>query len=245
MDKIQLYENEIQTDDSLIQPSETTIPNCFDITLKNEDYTLGKILEFLLFTKFYGKTLTFCGFNKPHPHNPDSIIRLGFKKQTEIPEIVSHNDIMIVKNNFKNEEDLTDKYNYFEWDKIKFLNKNSQIMQAYSLYNISSPVFSLCLPIFLLILPFFLIKLQGYPLSWSQYSTYLQIVLRNHSLGQIFNIKSASWDKRVMINFYSNRLIVTYFYSLVNISQFPKIIQISVDISGIFSYEAVSFFKSI
>jgi hypothetical protein len=117
----------------------------------------------------------------------------------EIPEIVSHNDIMTVKNNFKNEEDLTDKYNYFEWDKIKFLNKNSQIMQAYSLYNISSPVFSLCLPIFLLILPFFLIKLQGYPLTWSQYSTYLQIVLRNHSLGQIFNIKSASWDKRVMI----------------------------------------------
>ena len=56
----------------------------------------------------------------------------------EIPEIVSHNDIMTVKNNFKNEEDLTDKYNYFEWDKIKFLNKNSQIMQAYSLYNISS-----------------------------------------------------------------------------------------------------------
>ena len=72
-------------------------------------------------------------------------------------------------------------------------------MQAYSLYNISSPVISLCLPIFLLILPFFLIKLQGYPLTWPQYSTYLQMVLRNHSLGQIFNIKSASWDKRVMI----------------------------------------------
>ena len=119
--------------------------------------------------------------------------------KNEIPESINHKDIMIIKNNFKNEDDLTEKYNYFEWDKVKFLNKNSQIMQAYSLYNISSPVISLCLPIFLLILPFFLIKLQGYPLTWPQYSTYLQMVLKNHSLGQIFNIKSASWDKRVMI----------------------------------------------
>lgn len=90
IDKIQLYENDIQADDNLIQPSETTIPNSYDVILRNEDYTLGKILEYLLFTKYYDKILTFCGFIKQHPHNPDSVIRLGFKKPTEIPEIVSY-----------------------------------------------------------------------------------------------------------------------------------------------------------
>lgn len=90
MDKIQLYENMIQTDESLINPSENTIVNCFDITIKGEDYTIGKILEYLLFTKYYNKTLTFCGFSKPHPHNSDSIIRLAFKNPTEVSEIVSY-----------------------------------------------------------------------------------------------------------------------------------------------------------
>ena len=64
-------------------PSETTIPNSFDITLKNEDYTLGKVIEFILYAKHYDETLTYCGFRKPHPHIDESIIRLGFKNPAD------------------------------------------------------------------------------------------------------------------------------------------------------------------
>ena len=28
--------------------------------------------------------LTFCGFNKEHPHDPYSILRLGFKNSTDV-----------------------------------------------------------------------------------------------------------------------------------------------------------------
>ena len=54
--------------------------NSFDIILENEDYTIGKVLEYFLYTKFYEtKTLTFCGFKKMHPHDSYSIIRVAYK----------------------------------------------------------------------------------------------------------------------------------------------------------------------
>lgn len=70
----------LDSDTIPINPSETTIENCFDVVLENEDYTIGKVLEYILYEKYFvgDKTLTFCGFKKFHPHNLDSIIRLAY-----------------------------------------------------------------------------------------------------------------------------------------------------------------------
>lgn len=75
----------IQMVDSKTVPvlnSETTIDNCYDIILENEDYTIGKSLEYVLYNKYYlgDKTFTFCGFKKFHPHNDDSTLRFAFEK---------------------------------------------------------------------------------------------------------------------------------------------------------------------
>jgi len=65
--------------------SETTLKNGFDITLINEDYTLGKVLEYYIYQQHFiaDKTVSFCGFRKPHPHSPDSMIRIAFHEQIE------------------------------------------------------------------------------------------------------------------------------------------------------------------
>lgn len=73
----------VQNIDSDVVPivkSETTIDNCYDIILENEDYTLGKALEYILYERYYNgdKILTFCGFKKFHPHNDDSTLRIAF-----------------------------------------------------------------------------------------------------------------------------------------------------------------------
>ena len=73
----------IQSEPGVIVASATTIPNSFDITLKGEDYTLGKVIEFMLYNAHYDKALSYCGFRKPHPHIDESIIRLGFKNPTD------------------------------------------------------------------------------------------------------------------------------------------------------------------
>ena len=59
--------------------------NCFDIILENEDYTIGKLIEFLLYSKYYegDKTLSFCGFKKLHPHDLKSIIRVAFQDNSD------------------------------------------------------------------------------------------------------------------------------------------------------------------
>lgn len=69
-----------------VAPSDTTLSNGYDITLQNEDYTLGKCIEYILYTNHYmgSRTVSFCGFRKNHPHDTHSIIRLAFHAPTDV-----------------------------------------------------------------------------------------------------------------------------------------------------------------
>lgn len=82
----------IMDEDKLnIKPAVVNIDNCYDVILENEDYTLGKPIEYVLYEKYFKKEqlLTFCGFRKNHPHDKYSIIRLGFKEKKQIIDIYS------------------------------------------------------------------------------------------------------------------------------------------------------------
>jgi DNA-directed RNA polymerase subunit L len=64
-----------------IIPSVSTMENSYDVILENEDYTIGNIFNYILYTVFYRDTkqLSYCGFKKMHPHDSDSIIRIAFE----------------------------------------------------------------------------------------------------------------------------------------------------------------------
>lgn len=67
----------VSTQSLQIEESKTSMKNAFDITLVNEDYTLGKCIEFVLHELYYKeKTLSFVGFLKNHPYDEDSLIRI-------------------------------------------------------------------------------------------------------------------------------------------------------------------------
>lgn len=80
---------DITNDDFTIVRSDSTMDNAFNLILEHEDYTLGKVLEFILHEKYYlnKDILSYCGFNKEHPHCDFSIITIAFKKETELNEI--------------------------------------------------------------------------------------------------------------------------------------------------------------
>lgn len=85
----------IEAIDSDILPiniSEATMDHCYDIILENEDYTIGKVLEYILYEKFYvkEKIFSFCGFKKLHPHNTDSIIRVAFIENVDKNTLRQH-----------------------------------------------------------------------------------------------------------------------------------------------------------
>jgi DNA-directed RNA polymerase alpha subunit/DNA-directed RNA polymerase subunit L len=79
----------IEQDLLVIKPSINTLENSYDIILENEDYTIGKLLEFILYNKFYEgtKMLSFCGFKKLHPHDTYSIIRVAYRNNIDIDTI--------------------------------------------------------------------------------------------------------------------------------------------------------------
>lgn len=84
--KCEAFMYDLEHGNVVIVPSETTLKNGFDITLKNEDYTLGKVIEFYLYqNNFIGdKSVSFCGFRKPHPHSVDSLIRIAFHNPIDV-----------------------------------------------------------------------------------------------------------------------------------------------------------------
>ena len=69
-----------------VTPSDSTLSNGYDVTLQNEDYTLGKCIEhFLHITHYSGsRTVSFCGFRKNHPHDTHSMIRIAFHAPTDV-----------------------------------------------------------------------------------------------------------------------------------------------------------------
>ena len=66
-----------QNDKLIMEKDKTTMKNSVDITLENEDYTIGKVIEYILHNEYYlsgDRVLDYVGFIKMHPHDTDSII---------------------------------------------------------------------------------------------------------------------------------------------------------------------------
>ena len=80
----------IKNKNNLITKINDTMDNCYVITLENEDYTVGKIIEYCLYNKYFEETkeLLYVGFLKKHPHDTFSIIKLSFKNITNRDNII-------------------------------------------------------------------------------------------------------------------------------------------------------------
>jgi len=133
------------------------------------------------------------------------------------------NDVVSLWDEIKGENGFCEKYLYVDWTFAKNLNNNPQFLQLMSLYNIASPILSLCLPIFVLIIPFFVIKLKGIELNITQYIEILKKLIANHAIFKIFTqfhevdngqkmyliLSSAFY----LFSIYQNILVCVRFYS--------------------------------
>jgi DNA-directed RNA polymerase II subunit RPB3 len=85
IDKFQGLIREIDEGKFKINLMVTKTPNTFDYILTNEDYTIGTVLNHLLYKNYFEGigSILYCGFKKMHPHDTDSIIRLTFKMEEQ------------------------------------------------------------------------------------------------------------------------------------------------------------------
>uniref|UniRef100_A0A6C0DWZ5 DNA mismatch repair proteins mutS family domain-containing protein n=1 Tax=viral metagenome TaxID=1070528 RepID=A0A6C0DWZ5_9ZZZZ len=86
-----------------------------------------------------------------------------------------------------NDNGFINNYQYIDIPFLDKYNNNSMLLQFLSIYNLSSPVFSLLIPIIFLLLPFFIIKLQGYNITFELYFEHLKKVFSNHIIGQMLS----------------------------------------------------------
>jgi len=91
INKFQKLIDDIDANTLMIVNTNTTLENCVDVILENEDYTVGKALEFVLYDKYFinEKKLIYCGFKKFHPHDTKSVVRLAFTNPSERNDILS------------------------------------------------------------------------------------------------------------------------------------------------------------
>lgn len=155
------------------------------------------------------------------------------------------NNIVNLWEEIKGETGFREKYLYIDWTFAKELNNNPSFLQLMSIYNITSPLLSLCLPIFILIIPFFIIKMKGADLNIKEYIDILKTLISNHALFKVFTkfhevdngqkiylMVSAAF---YLFSIYQNILVCVRFYSNMQkihnyIFKFKKYVAYSLEI---------------
>lgn len=79
-------------EDVVIIRGQSTMDNCYDVKLYYGDYTLGNIIEYFMYTQYFvkEKTLAYCGHEKMHVHNVETILRLAYKEATDKALVKEH-----------------------------------------------------------------------------------------------------------------------------------------------------------
>ena len=96
------------------------------------------------------------------------------------------NNMVSLWEEIKGETGFCEKFLFIDWSFAKELNNNPSFLQLMSIYNIASPIISLCLPIFVLIIPFLVIKIRGIELNIIQYIDILKTLISNNAIFKIF-----------------------------------------------------------
>ena len=156
-------------------------------------------------TTLYGKQTVplwaaYYTANKEFLKDSQRLIKaLNEKSETEKIVLVNEKAVSDIWQEITTETGFLEKYHYIDWVRFKECNNSSVFLQLLSLYNMTSPLLSLAVPIFFLIFPFILLKIQGIPIGISRYIEVLKMLFKQHQLGQIFTLGSASWDKVIYI----------------------------------------------
>jgi DNA-directed RNA polymerase subunit L len=61
--------------------------NSYDVILKADDYTIGSMIQYVLYVSYYPSVLNYCGYKKIHPDDSHSVIRLGYSEETTMETI--------------------------------------------------------------------------------------------------------------------------------------------------------------
>jgi len=80
IERLYLLIYSIDSDKLEIKMSPNITENSYDIILFNDDYTIGSMLQYVLYITYYPDVMNYCGYKKMHPDDSYSIIRVSYKE---------------------------------------------------------------------------------------------------------------------------------------------------------------------
>ena len=80
IERLYLLNYSIDSDKLEIKPSPNITENSYDIILFNDDYTIGSMLQYVLYITYYPDVMNYCGYKKMHPDDSYSIIRVSYNE---------------------------------------------------------------------------------------------------------------------------------------------------------------------
>ena len=111
---------------------------------------------------------------------------LDYDVETYPDESITQESFYNTWGSFKNQTSFKQNYYFLEWEHLDFCNRNPQIMQFMSFYNLISPVLSLLVPVLFLVFPFIILKfVQKIPITLDRYIAELKKQFAHHSIGKI------------------------------------------------------------
>ena len=126
---------------------------------------------------------------------------------------------------FISETNFTDKYQYIGMDAIRKLNDSSLFLHCLGLYNLGSPIISLCTPLFILIVPFIVLKAKGINVTINMYIESLKNIMKTTSIYKLFSDDMGSQQRVSAIvsifiyclQVYNNVISCIHFYKNINV----------------------------
>ena len=123
--------------------------------------------------------------------------------------------------NIRHQNNFTEKYQFIEWEKLKWLNKSAIFLSVLSFYNISAPVMQLIAPVFVLIVPFFVLKVMNLPMTWNTYYKILMENIKHHAIGKLFfSFNSASLGQKIYILFAGGMYVWNIYQNVISCYRF-------------------------
>ena len=122
-----------------------------------------------------------------------------------------------------NQTNFLEKFQYIEWDKIKWLNESSIFLSILSFYNISSPIIQLIAPFFILLLPFAVLKVMNLPITWKTYYKILIENIKHHAIGKlVLSFNSVSIGQKIYILFCIGMYLYNIYQNILSCYRFYK-----------------------
>lgn len=204
----------LQNDLELVQTKDKNLKSIYEIVFQPTTSYGKQTLE--LWSKYYTTNKNFLKDSK--------------ELYTKIKPKINYEKINVFQkswNTIIEDGAFIQKYQYLEWNRFIFLNTNEWFLQGMSMYNLTSPIFTIVFPLAALIIPFFILKLLKQSLTFESYKRVLFMQLKNHIFFRVFtNFSHVNTGQKAtmaitlgiyLLNIYQNVMSCIKFYRNFNI----------------------------